>query len=62
MPRRVRAVSHEDELRLVEHLDELRPRLVVCLVVFGGRPGARFWQNHLLLEIAQHPLPAATSG
>ena len=35
MPRRVRAVSHEDRLTLVEHLDELRTRIVVCLVVFG---------------------------
>ena len=28
--RRVKAVSHEDELSLVEHLDELRARIVVC--------------------------------
>src|SRR3954447_11656204 len=35
MPRRVRAVSHEDRLTVVEHLDELRTRIVVCVVVFG---------------------------
>jgi sec-independent protein translocase protein TatC len=58
MPRRVRAVSHEDQLSLVEHLDELRHRLVVCLGVFGVALALCFWQNHLLLEIAQHPLPA----
>jgi sec-independent protein translocase protein TatC len=57
MPRRVRAVSHEDELSLVDHLDELRHRLIVCLVVFGVAMALCFWQNHLLLEIAQHPLP-----
>jgi hypothetical protein len=28
MPRRVKAVSHEDRLTLVEHLDELRHRLI----------------------------------
>jgi sec-independent protein translocase protein TatC len=56
-PRRVRAVSHEDQLSLVEHLDELRHRLIVCLVVFAVALALCFWQNHLLLEIAQHPLP-----
>ncbi|HEU5253550.1 MAG TPA: twin-arginine translocase subunit TatC [Solirubrobacterales bacterium] len=57
MARRVRAVSHEDRLTLVEHLDELRARLIVCIVVFGVALALCFWQNHLLLEIAQGPLP-----
>jgi sec-independent protein translocase protein TatC len=55
--RRVRPVSHEDQLTLVEHLDELRSRLVVCIVVFGVALALCFWQNHLLLEIAGQPLP-----
>jgi sec-independent protein translocase protein TatC len=54
----MRAVSHEDRLTLVEHLDELRTRLVVCLVVLGVALGLCFWQNHLLLEIAAGPLPS----
>ena len=54
---RVRAVSHDDRLTLVEHLDELRSRIVVCLVVFGVALALCFWQNHLLLEIASGPLP-----
>jgi sec-independent protein translocase protein TatC len=58
MARRVRAVSHEDRLTLVEHLDELRSRIVVCLVVFGVALALCFWQNHLLLEIASGPLPS----
>src|SRR5215218_11117955 len=57
MPPRVKAVSHEDRLTLVEHLDELRSRLIVCIVVFGVALALCFWQNHLLLEIAQGPLP-----
>ncbi|HEY1853958.1 MAG TPA: twin-arginine translocase subunit TatC [Solirubrobacterales bacterium] len=57
MPRRVRPVSHEDQLTLVEHLDELRSRLIVCLLVFSVALALCFWQNHLLLEIASHPLP-----
>jgi sec-independent protein translocase protein TatC len=58
MPRRVRPVSHEDQLSLVEHLDELRHRLVVCLVIFAVALALAFWQNHLLLEIAGNPLPS----
>lgn len=58
MPRRVKAVSHEDRLSLVEHLDELRSRIVVCIAVFGVALALCFWQNHLLLEIASGPLPS----
>ncbi len=57
MSRRVRPVSHEDRLSLVEHLDELRTRLVVCAAAFGVALALSFWQNHLLLEIASGPLP-----
>jgi sec-independent protein translocase protein TatC len=57
MPPRVKAVSHEDRLTLVEHLDELRTRLIVCVGVLGVALALCFWQNHLLLEIAQGPLP-----
>ena len=45
-------------MSLVDHLDELRARLVVCLAVFGAALALCFWQNHLLLEIASAPLPA----
>jgi len=55
---RMRPVSHEDQLTLVEHLDELRTRIVICLVVLGVALALCFWQNHLLLEIASGPLPS----
>jgi sec-independent protein translocase protein TatC len=54
---RMRPVSHEDRLTLVEHLDELRTRVLVCLFVFAVALALCFWQNHLLLEIASEPLP-----
>src|SRR5262245_41082122 len=54
---RMRPVSHEDRLTLVEHLDELRTRIVVCIVVFGVALGLCLWQDDLLLEIASRPLP-----
>jgi sec-independent protein translocase protein TatC len=55
---RVRPVSHEDRLTLVEHLEELRARLAVCIAVFAVALGLCLWQNHLLLDIASGPLPA----
>jgi Tat protein translocase TatC len=55
---RMRPVSHEDQLTLVEHLDELRTRIVVCIVVLGVALALCFWQNHLLLEFASGPLPS----
>jgi sec-independent protein translocase protein TatC len=55
---RMRPVSHEDQLTLVEHLDELRTRIVVCIVVLAVSLALCFWQNHLLLEFASGPLPS----
>jgi sec-independent protein translocase protein TatC len=51
-------VSHEDRLTLVEHLEELRARIFVCIGAFGIALALCIWQNHLLLEIASRPLPA----
>jgi sec-independent protein translocase protein TatC len=56
--RRVKPISHEDEVSVVEHLDELRARLLVSLAVFGVALALCFWQNHLLLQLASGPLPS----
>jgi sec-independent protein translocase protein TatC len=55
---RFKAVSHEDRLTLVEHLDELRTRLIVSIVVFCVALALCFWQNNMLLELARGPLPS----
>ncbi len=57
--RRVKPIAHEDEVSLVEHLDELRARVVVSLSVFGVAFALCFWQSHLLLELANGPLPSS---
>jgi sec-independent protein translocase protein TatC len=57
MPRRVRPVGHDDRMSVVEHLDELRSRLIVCAAVFGAAWALTGWQNHLVLEIVNAPLP-----
>ncbi|HEX8068213.1 MAG TPA: twin-arginine translocase subunit TatC [Thermoleophilaceae bacterium] len=54
---RIRPIGHEDRLSLVEHLDELRSRLIIALVAFGVAFGLCFWQDDLLLDIVNHPLP-----
>ena len=56
MPR-VKPVDFEDRLTLVEHLDELRTRIITTLVVFGVFAAICFWQNNFLLELANEPLP-----
>jgi sec-independent protein translocase protein TatC len=57
---RVRAqrTDHADELSVVDHLDELRTRIIVSACVLLVAVGLCFWQNHLLLAIANGPLPS----
>ena len=52
----LRPVNYDDRLSLVEHLDELRTRLIICLAAFLVCFGVAFWQNHTLLEIMNRPL------
>ncbi|MEA2379654.1 MAG: sec-independent protein translocase protein TatC [Thermoleophilaceae bacterium] len=55
--RRIRPISHDDRLSVVDHLDELRSRLIVCALAFGVAWALTAWQNHLVLEIINAPLP-----
>jgi len=54
---RVRPVSFEDRIPLVEHLDELRTRILVSISAFAVAFAVCFWQNGRLLDIANAPLP-----
>lgn len=62
MPRVIRAVGHEEHLSLVEHLEELRTRLIVGLVAVGVSFAFCFWQNHALLRIIGDPYAKETQG
>lgn len=55
-----RPVGHEDRLSLVDHLDELRSRLIVCVVALVVLFGLCLWQNGTLLSIVNHPLDEET--
>jgi sec-independent protein translocase protein TatC len=52
----LRPIRHEDRLSLVEHLDELRTRLIICGVTIAVAFGLCFWQNQALLSVLNKPL------
>jgi sec-independent protein translocase protein TatC len=54
---RIRPVRHEDRLTVVEHLDELRWRLILAIAAFVVALGLCFWQNHFILDLLNDPLP-----
>ncbi|HTX46412.1 MAG TPA: twin-arginine translocase subunit TatC [Solirubrobacteraceae bacterium] len=58
---RLRPIGHEDRLSIVDHLDELRTRLVVCAFVFAVAFGICFWQNHSLIHVLNRALPKSSS-
>jgi sec-independent protein translocase protein TatC len=53
---RVRPVGFEDRLTLVDHLVELRTRLVWAILAFGLAWALCGWQNHFVLEVVNSPL------
>jgi sec-independent protein translocase protein TatC len=60
--RRIRPISHEDRLSIVDHLDELRSRLIISVLAFCVAWALTAWQNHLVLEIVNAPLPKGPNG
>src|SRR5215217_728538 len=52
----LRPVAHDDRLSLVEHLDELRTRLIICLFAFVIALGICLWQSDAVLDIVNRPL------
>ena len=57
---RLRPVGYEDRLSIVEHLDELRTRLIWCIVVFVAvSPCASSW---LGITFSTRPVKPCQSG
>ncbi len=54
---RLKSASFDDRMTLVEHLDELRSRIIFSAVILAAAIALCFWQNNLLLQIANGPLP-----
>lgn len=49
-------VSHEARLSLTEHLDELRSRLIICVLALLTAFAVTFWQSDTVLKIVNQPL------
>jgi sec-independent protein translocase protein TatC len=60
--RRIRPISHDDRLSIVDHLDELRSRLIISAIAFVVAWAFTAWQNDLVLEIMNSPLPDGADG
>ncbi len=56
---KLKPVSHDEEISLVDHLDELRSRIIYSLIALAVAFALCFWQSSLILDIAARPLPAA---
>ena len=56
MAKVLRPIGHEDRLSIVDHLDELRNRLFVCLAALAVAFALCYWQNGHLLDLLNKPL------
>src|SRR5271168_3182938 len=53
-------IGHEDRVSVVDHLEELRTRLIISLAALAVAFGFSVWQNHALLHIINKPLARQT--
>src|SRR5271155_5649043 len=53
-------IEHEDRVSVVDHLEELRARLIISLAALAVAFGFSVWQNHALLNIINKPLAHET--
>lgn len=56
----LKPIGHEDRLTIVDHLDELRTRLIICAVTLAVAFAVCFWQNGALLDVLNKPLKDST--
>ncbi|MBW3607583.1 MAG: twin-arginine translocase subunit TatC [Actinobacteria bacterium] len=52
----LRPIGHEDKLTLVDHLTELRKRLLICAFTLVAAFVVCFWQNNAILDIVTQPV------
>ncbi len=56
MAKTLRPIGHEDRLTLVDHLDELRRRLIISIATLVAAFMVCFWQNNAILDIVTKPV------
>jgi sec-independent protein translocase protein TatC len=59
MATRLKPIGHDDRLSLVEHLDELRTRILICIAALVIVGGVCLWQDDTILEFVNQPLENA---
>jgi len=53
---RLKPIGHDDRLSIVEHLTELRTRIIICVVGFSLAFGLCLWQEDRILDVVNKPL------
>ena len=56
---KLKPVRHDEQISLVDHLDELRSRIIYSAIVLTFAFAVCFWQSNLILDLASNPLPPA---
>ena len=56
----LKPIGHDDRLTIVDHLDELRTRLMISAATLVVVFAICFWQNHALLDFVNQPLKNST--
>jgi sec-independent protein translocase protein TatC len=59
---KLRPIGQEDRLSIIDHLDELRSRVIICVAALLLVFCVCFWQNHPLLDLLNHALPSAAKS
>jgi sec-independent protein translocase protein TatC len=62
MGRVLKPIGHDERLSIVDHLDELRSRLFVCVAALLVAFGLCVWQQHRLLNVLNRALPASATN
>ncbi len=56
MATKLKPIGHDERLSLVEHLDELRTRIIICVAAFAVAFGVCLWQDDRILDVINRPL------
>jgi len=62
MATKLKPVGHDERLSLVEHLDELRTRIIICVATFAIAFAVCLWQDNFILDLINRPLAKTATG
>lgn len=62
MAKVMRPIGHEERLSMIEHLDELRSRMIICLVALSVAFAVCFVENHALIGLLNRALPSTNTA